>query len=134
MDQVCDWFASIFWSVDHLYFSRPRYHKISCSVLLKKNKNCHDDFIYQEDRTIKDNLHLGWQGAEEQRVVPKKPIDQALFTQPCGHWINLLHYQRQVVKSLPISEDIFLFKGKKFTDSCAPAVGRVCIFADALKF
>lgn len=38
MDQVCDWFASIFWSVDHLYFSRPRYHKISCSVLLKKIK------------------------------------------------------------------------------------------------
>lgn len=40
MDQICDWFASICGSVGHLYFSRPRYHKIGCSVLLKK-KNCH---------------------------------------------------------------------------------------------
>lgn len=48
MDQICDWFASICGSIGHLYFSRPRYHKISCSVLLKK-KNYHDDFIHQEE-------------------------------------------------------------------------------------
>lgn len=105
MDQICDWFASICRSVGHLYFSRPRYHKISCSVLLKKIA-----IIYPSGRENHKRQSSFGRAGYRKTVVLKTPLSR-LFIQPYCHWIILLDIRKtRVMESLRLEKTLKIIK------------------------